>query len=352
MKTFDDIKYDALEYIGLYEAPAGDLDSILTAAAAKYGEDVFLDPGSLHKGMTEAGASELECCRVYLMTQVSGFQKLLSQDLRTAQLDLDRYVQNAAEETGFNRDTILRLTGSIVSAVGGSMASGPRPGKGTAFIPHTSALLSSSLYEGQLRDFQANLDQVCKGNNQIKLDFTSIESLANLGIPRAKYCLGYCMLNAVQLAANEEQGLELLQEAADMGDSRAAAALGDYCYRQGGSGSWTQAYQYYTGFGAAALDETRKSAVASILNQKRFNRKLLGLCALLLAACALTVIFPPAPMLYASRPVWGWLTVTAQLVLLVLGCMHHRVRPYDFLYWLPAAMSGMWFIYIAIRLLF
>lgn len=352
MKTFDDVKYDALEYIGLYEAPISNIGSILTSVVAKYGEDVFLDPGSLHDGMTDAGASELECCRVYLMTQVSGFQKLLEQDQRTAQLDLDRYVQNAAEETGFNRDTILYLTGGILTSVGGAMSSGFHPTDSATVIPQTSVLLATSLYEVPLHNFQADLEKVCTGDTKIKLDFTEIEFLANLGIPRAKYCLGFCMLNAIQLAPNEEHGLELLREAADLGDSKAAATLGDYCYQQGGSNNWTKAYQYYTGFGAAALNETRKSAMTSILNQKRFNQKLLGLCSLLLVVSIFTVIFPPAAALYASRPVWGWLVVIVQLALLVLGCMHYRVCPYDFLYWLPAAMSGLWFIYIAIRLLF
>ena len=352
MKTFDDVKYDALEYIGLYEAPVSDVGSILSAVVAEYGKDVFFDAGSLHDGMADAGASELECCRVYIMTQVSGFQKLLEQDQRTAQLDLDRYVQNAAEETGFNRNTILYLTGGIMSAVDGVMNSDICPTADAMVIPRTAALLSTSLYEKPLRNFQADLDKVCAGNTRVKLDFTLIEPMANLGIPRAKYFLGYCLANAIQLAPNEEQGLELLREAADMGDSLAAAALGDYCYYRGGSNNWTRAYQYYTGFGATALTPARRSAVTSILNQKHFNRKLLGLSALLLVACVFTVIFPPAAALYAARPIWGWLVVAAQLALLALGCIHYRVSPYDFFYWLPAAMSGLWFIYMAIRLLF
>lgn len=352
MKTFEDVKHDALEYIGLYDAPESDVAAVLSAVVGKYGKDVFLDAGTLHKGMADAGATELECFRICLMTQVSGFQKLLEQDRRTAQLDLDRYVQNAAEETGFNRDTILRLTGGIVSAIEGEMSRESGSSDDAEIIPRASELLATSLYDRALRNFQAGLDMIGSGEQKVNLDFTTIETLSNLGIPRARYCLGYCLLNGIQVPSNEERGLELLQDAADMGDSKAAAALGDYCYQRGGSSNWTKAYQYYTGFGAVALNESRRSAVTNILNQRHFNRKLLKLCAVLAAVCFLTVILAPASSLFGPHRIWGCLAVVAQLMLLGLGWIHYRASPYDFFYWLPVAMSGSWFVYLVIRLLF
>ena len=137
-----------------------------------------------------------------------------------------------------------------------------------------------------------------------------------------------------------------------MGSGKAAAALGDYYYALGGSGNWSRAYQYYTGFGADALNKSRRSAVANILNQEIFNRKLLGLCVILLLAFAATVIWPPAAAVYAHHPAAGWLMMALQLGLVVLGFLHHRARPYDFIYGLPVAMSGLWFLYMAVRLLF
>lgn len=55
-----------------------------------------------------------------------------------------------------------------------------------------------------------------------------IEPLVQYGIPKAKYYLGYCLLKGIQLEENETRGIALLHEAADAGDSTAAAALGDY----------------------------------------------------------------------------------------------------------------------------
>lgn len=126
--------------------------------------------------------------------------------------------------------------------------------------------------------------------------------------------------------------------------------MGDYYYCQGDGDSLTRAYQYYTGFGAAALDPSRQAAVTGILNQRVYNGKLLKLCALLLAVCAVTVIWAPASILYASCTGLGWAALAVQAVLLALGILLHRARPYRSLYALPVAMSGVWFLYMLARL--
>ena len=154
------------------------------------------------------------------------------------------------------------------------------------------------------------------------LDFELIEPLVQYGIPKAKYYLGYCLL------------------------------MGDYYFEKGGSSNWTKAYEYYTGYGAIALNKNRKKAIVSILNHKLYNRKILGLCVILFFVFAATVIWAPATAVFAACPFWGWLAVAVQLTLLVLSILHYRSKPYDCVYTLPVAMSAIWFVYMAIRLLF
>lgn len=348
--VFDSIKYSAQDMIGLYEAPADSLGGILASAAARYEGNLFTDPALLQHALEEAGASSAQIYQVCLMTQVSGFPELLRQDDRTIQADLDRYIQNAGVETGFNRDTILRLTGDIVFALGGSMS---RPSLAEArhseFSPQTVAIMAQALYEEELRAFQADFDKASAGGS-VKLNFNRLEPLANVGIPQAKYLLGSCLLEGLQIQPDVPRGLDLLQEAADMGDSRAAAALGDYYYSLGSSDSLARAYDYYTGYGAAALNTSRRAAVAGILNQKVFNGRLLKLCVLLLAVCALTVLHPPGGEVYSPCTAVGVLALAAQLVMLVGALLRRRTRPYDSLYGLPAAMSGAWFLYMLARL--
>ena len=351
--VFEKVKYNALDYIGLYQAPVSSLSSVLSAVVSQSGNEVFFDTAALSQAMEAAGADESEIHRVCLMAKVTGLRELLQQDPRTVQLDLDRYIQNAAEETGFNRDTILRITSAIAYATGIAMNYESKPSKSKEVTNETVAALSYSICQEQLESFRTDLTAVLLKNPRApSLDFDALEPLVSIGIPKAKYYLGYCLLHGIQLEANEVRGLALLQEAADAGDSQAAGALGDYHFEQGGSSHWTKAYDYYTGFGSAALTGSRQKAIASILNHKAYNRKLLVLSVVLFLALVATVIWTPAAAVFAPRYFWGWFAVTLQLALLVLQFLHFRVKPYDCIYGLPVAMSGVWFLYMAIRLLF
>lgn len=350
---FERVKYNALDYIGLYETPVSDLGSILSSVVAQNSPDIFFDPVALADEMKKYGASEAETHKVCLMTQVTGLREVLNRDPRTAQIDLDRYIQNATEETGFNRDAILKLTSSIAYATGVAMNYDTRASKGVAATTQTVATLATTLYQEQLEKFREPFERIVfKKSTSVCLDFDILEPLVNVGIPKAKYYLGYCLLKGIQLEENEVRGLELLREAADAGDGKAAAVLGDYYFEKGGSNNWTKAYDYYTGFGSTALSKSRKAAMVSILNQKVYNKKILGLCIVLFFALVATVIWAPATTVYAARPFWGWLAVIAQLALLVIQVMHYRLKPYDSLDVLPVAMSGTWFLYMAIRFLF
>lgn len=350
---FEKVKYNALDYIGLYQTPVSSLSSILSSVVEQNGIDILFDTTSLSEAMRKVGAEEAEICRVCLMTQVAGLREVLNRDPRTVQLDLDRYIQNAIEETGLNRDTILRITSAISFATGIAMNYQTRPPKDFDHMTDNVATLAHTVCQEKLSMFRDAFEKVVyKKSTSTALDFEILEPLVNYGIPKAKFYLGYCLLKGIQLEENEVRGIELLQEAADAGDGKAAAALGDYYFAKGGSDNWTKAYDFYTGYGATALNNDRKNAIVSILNHKRYNKKILGLCIILFLALVATVIWAPATAVFAARPFWGWFAVVAQLALLVLKIMHYRTKPYDCVYTLPVAMSAIWFVYMAIRLLF
>ncbi len=346
-------KYDAREYLGLYKAPQYELGPVLASAAGKYGTDVFTDADMLRDAMREAGAADTDIYKVCLMTRVTGFNKLLEMDSRTAQVDLDRYIKNAADETGFNRGTILQLTGSIAGALGIEMYFEPAEGEGESLPLETVGTLLTPLYRDELKAFKRTFTRLRAGKGSgLELDFDTLEPLVSVGIPKAKYYLGYCLLHGIQLERNEARGLELLEEAANAGDSEAAADLGDYYYEKGDSRSWTAAYGYYTRYGAAALDVGRKAAMIGILNQKRYNKKMLFLCIILLLISAATVLWPPAAEIFPPHRTWGAAALCVQAILLAVTAVHYRAKPYDCFYGLPVAMAGVWTAYMAVRLLF
>ncbi|MCI9120443.1 MAG: SEL1-like repeat protein [Oscillibacter sp.] len=323
------------------------LTAAIASAAETGGAEIFQDPVRLREALKGAGAAEADFCRVCLMTQAAGFWELLGTNRRTPQADLDRYLQNAVRETGFTREMVLNLTGCILSALGGAVLWGQSSGEQAPW-PVMGALAA----EAFARPLQALRSEIPGAfQNKGRLDVNRLEQLVNLGIPEAKYYMGLCLLKGVELEKNEERGLALLEEASEMGSAAAAAALGDYYYALGGSDHWSRAFRYYTGNGAAALNKQGKNAVAAMLNQERYNRRILVLCGGLLAVCIATVLWPPAAALYGSKPVWGWLAAAVQAALLALGVVFHRRRPYDGLYELPVAMSAVWACYMALRFL-
>lgn len=350
--VFEKVKYNALDYIGLYQAPESSLAAILSSVVEQNGAGILLNPEDLEVVMRSVGAEEVDIYRVCLMTQVAGLRNVIKRDPRTVQLDLERYIQNALRQTGLNRDTILAIISAEAAALGIPMndqASAPEEPKR---MTDNVAALAYAVCRENLSKFGEAFEKTAFKRSSAVLDFELIEPFVQYGVPRAKYYLGYCLLKGIQLEKNETRGIALLREAADAGDGKAAAALGDYYFAKGGSTNWTRAYDYYTGYGAIALNKTRRNAVASILNHKRYNKKILTLCILLFLAMAATVIWAPAAAMIAARPVWGWLAVVVQLVLLGFQIMHYRYKPYDCVYTLPVAMSAVWFVYMAIRLLF
>lgn len=351
---FDRVKYSADAYVKTYGHGERDLGEILSSAVGKYGREVLLDPIELSGAMKELGARELDIFKVCMMLEVPGVEQLLNDDRRTEQLDLDRYIMNAETKTGFTRDSVLYLSSCIAGAAGIWLdCQSTRAGGNGLPESGVASLLYAIWYREELARFEVALERLVRGGGgDVILDFQRLELLVNLGIPRAKYCLGYCLLNGLQLERNEDRGLSLLAEAEAAGDSRAAAALGDYYYGDGGARSWSLAYEYYTGYGALALNDARKGALVNILNQRSYNKRTLAMSAVLVFATLLTLVFAPAEALFQPHTVLGIAVLALQVVFFVLTVLRFRARPFDRLSILPVLMAGLWAAYIAVRLLF
>ena len=124
----------------------------------------------------------------------------------------------------------------------------------------------------------------------------------------------------------------------------------NYWFEQGPR-YWGRAYGYYTGFGALALDPQQRDAVREILNQQRFNRKLLALSVLLFLLLFSTLVFVPGARLWAARRAAGVPCAVLAAGLLVYTGLRCRTRPYEPIYFAPAGVFGFWAVYTLIRLL-
>ena len=349
---FDKVKMSARDYLGLYEEPASEVADVLCELTAQKGMGILLDPQALPEAMRANGAQEGDIFRVCVMTQVTGYREIMNNDSRTEQLDLDRYIQNAVAESGLTREMVLRLTGALAKAAGIGMSyTGEKAVVSDA--GYVMRQLAEGRYQKDLDEFGQVFERVRKNKkSKEELDFTMVEALANAGIPRAGYYMGYCLLHGLQLPMDEAQGLLFLQLAANNGDSKASAELGDYHYEKRSSTDWTEAYRYYTGYGAPAMNGDRKGRLRNIFNQKIFNKSTLVLSGILFLLTLVTVILAPGAAVYGAAPFWGVVALLLELASMALHVLWFRNKPYDDYYSLPVSLMVIWSAYMAIMLLF
>lgn len=352
MNSLASIQQDVAEYVGFYSAPVSDLGSILRSLVAKHSCKVYFDDKQLQSSLHELGAAPSDIYKVCLMTKVTGFRDLMECDSRTQQIDLDRFVQNAVEETGFNRTTVMGLTSDIALSADIACNCNTNHFATRKLLTETAFVVPASLYESEIKEFKEAFEKSAfKDKDVTKLDFGKLQPLVAAGIPKAKFYLGYCLLNGIQFEADNVRAISLLQEAADAGDTQAAATLGDYYYDNGVS-DWSKAYEYYTGFGSLALSKKRKDAIVNIVNQKKFNRIMIGLSIALFIAIVASLILAPGAPLYAAHRITGCIFTLLSFAILIMAILHHRIKPYDTMYFVPVGMFTMWFFYMVVRFLF
>lgn len=338
------------EYIGDYQITHSDYESVLSDAVAKYSPDLYTDTEKLKKAMREFGAKEAQITKVYMMTLVDGFREILEFDERVQQNDINRYVQNAVRETGFNVAQVLELVSAIIGSLGieSLTDSGRVLNKGNET---TGFVVPMSVYKNELKlvEQKINLENI---NSLGAGDIARLEVLVKAGIPRAKYYLGSCLLKNALFKEKAPLGLRYLEEAAADGDSLAAGALGDYFYEQADSDSWSQSYSYYTGYGSLELSGIRGRRVVDILNFREFNFTIIVASIVIALTMLATVIIAPANAHYDAHRVLGYVLFIVAAAILVASIMHHRQKPYDNLSWVPCSVFVIWTLHFLIRILF
>lgn len=346
------MKQSIEEYIGVYTVPETSLEAALYSIVSKYSPNIYMEGQKLLSVLQEAGVPENMAYQICLMTTVTGFKELLENDERTQQADLDRFVSNAKKTTGFNRPTIMELTRAIAKSleIAVDLSGVDFTTRKNDKIAYT---IPKSMYEAELRSAAVDFERVRQGNMAVdEFDISKLEPLVEAGIPKAKYYMGaLCRLCEVD-GTQSKYGVILLKQAAEDGDAEAAAELGDYYFEQEKRVSWSTAYQYYTELGALALNNRQKEAVTTILNFKKYNKKILFLSVLVLLAMVFSVVVAPGAGIFASYRILGWGCMILNVEVLSVSVMHYQKNPYDSVFHVPVLMFAVWFLYIAGRLLF
>ncbi len=339
------------EYVGVEPLPVDKLGELLSNLVSKYGEDIYSRPADLGKAMKEFGASDTQIWQVALVVGINGFRDLMEKDGRVQQADLERYVSNVLHETGLTRTVTLSLVSAIALSLGIAfdyVASEQRRGVqdwGAYVIP-------AGAYEAELAAIEKIIAEKGVSSSLSETQVERLRALSSAGVSQAKYYLGERIVaRAEENKTDPQVGLEYLKDAAEAGYPPAAAALGDYYYNNWSADNWNSAYGYYTGCGALSLTENRQNAVLNILNHGEYNRKLIFSSIWLIAAMLFCVVMAPGAGLFAAHRIIGGILVAISVMLIAVALMHHRVKPYDNFYWLPFGLYVIWFLYVAIRVI-
>ena len=356
MNYIADIVEDLKRYSGNYVKPVSKLGSSLEILVKKHSSHIYFDEKLLQSSLNELGVLDFDIYKVCIMTKVTGFRELLERDKRTGQSDIDRFVRNAIEETGLTRTTILGLTCDMASSVniafkwtGDNLKIDDDFGKKSYVIP-------VSFYEAELK----KVDFTEEGSIQRKdVDLDVLQSLAEAGIPKAKFILGYYILSGAKSKESSDYAKKMLMEAAEEGCMQANMILGDYYFNQGykniSDDAWRKAYKYYTGFGTLALNEKRQNAVSDILNQKRVNRSTLILSIIFGIITVVLFLYSPGAPVYNTYTIFKWFGIILSALIMIFAILWHKYYVYDEVNCLrivPVALFTVWCAYTLIRILF
>lgn len=339
------IQNNIREYLGIRIHRNNPFADLLRQAVDKAGKSVFDTQEQLRQTLLEVGANEVQITQIYLMTQVPGFPRLITPKVEVTQSELERYIHNALEKTGFQRALVLELTTAIALAINIAFDYSERPKRSTN--AERAYVVPSCVYREDLQRIKANVEKGALEEG----DFGLLSEMMAADVTEAKYLFGKWMLTREDADYAKEKGISALEEAAESGYAPGAAFLGDYYFNQGNSESLNKAYEYYTGYGALALSNQGQKAVVQLLNQKIQNKKTLCYSAVLALVMLVMMVVAPGEALYANHMAIGGLCMVVILARLLISVLHFRKHPFGEVYLVPCTMMVIWSIYMTSRFL-
>lgn len=355
MNYMKNIKEDLKRYIGRYSEPVSELGSSLKRMVQEHTVNIYFEKEKLETTLKEFGVKTSDIYKVCIMTEVTGFKELMECDTNTQQSDIDRFVRNAIEETGFNRVTVLELTCDL--ALSANIAHDFTSEDFKLEDMKKAYVLPICIFKDELPTLDLedlSFDPEEQKPNLSLSEIELLQVLSECGIPEAKFFLGY---NIFMSEDKNEKGLALIEEAAQEGDLRANIFLGDQYYEKGKYNEcyWGKAYNHYTSLGTLGLNKQRKDAVINILNHRDTNRFVFILSILLFVETIILFILKIGSPAYTLHPIVGVISILLSAMLIIRSFLYYkydefnsfgRIRSFTFI------IFTLWSIYTMVRLLF
>lgn len=320
-----EVPYTETEYPRLRARKSVPLSQALFQLVRGNGVGIFTNPEELRDSLHNRNVSEIEVAQAYLFSQAGGFRNLMLSRETIEKQELDRFVSDAVRETGLRRDTVLKLTQIFLSASGRRLCFS-FPMRDDASM--TVYPIPRFMYNTELRVFRKALQHWRESGTDIPEDtLAMLQPWLAAGLPEAQSLMGDYLLSRFlrdPSTKGAEQGVKLLKEAVNSGDSLAAAALGDYYYEFRQPAYWKTAVRYYTGYGSPALTKVRRDRLISLLDIKQRNGHYIRFCFCLL--CFFLFLFGPIGWL----PIFPVSLVSFSAILVEFGIFLFAVMRWNF----------------------
>lgn len=335
------------------------------------GLDIFKDIDRLCEEIQKMSVSKTLKAQLVLLFSCSNVANyVLNSKSDLNMVDVDNVVQSVIRTTGLNYDTAIKLIVDIFYACGMqySVELGPQlVDNSVEYRLH--AIIPSDKVEIEVKEatdlYEAFKSRFGKSSAEDKDDaaiqyeanrvIEAINTLCSAGISDGFYLLGRCYLYGdCNTAVDKEKAMQLMKIAADHGNSKAAACLGDLYYESDDvlKRSYTTAHYYYTRPGSVALGSKQQTALQDIYKQEKANRSTLVFSGIIFALMiAFVSIFHRGIFTGSNRVAVGVIMLVLSFAAIAGAVVYYIKNRYNGIRWLNAVQFFLWAFYAFILVL-
>lgn len=381
MLKIDEIKKSINKYVGIYQKEDTLLEKSLLEIVNNRGKEIYKDEQKLIEELQKYDVTQIEIHQICMIINIPSFKILLDDNTdEVFARKLDYIFKKVIDDTGLAFYSVQKIVDAISCSLGFNVLYRSEIKENQS---KNMALYTESVHTQSLKELNECFDTLIEFKRirslpqselavGVEIDGRVLEAmykkidekkymelllkLSSLGVPKAKYYLGYTYVHGLHITEKQfEVGVNLLESACNDGDSDAAAALADIIYLNNDIENYDRAYELYTGFGASAIDNNhlyvdRRKAITEIINQKVFNKKLVYASVILLISMILIVFISPSRTLFPVKRVFGVVLSLSAIVFLGVSYLHYKEKPYGSFYHVPFIIGCIWIIYFIIRL--
>lgn len=335
------------------------MKELLKSYISQFGTESLFDADALTDYLTEHKANDKQICQIVLMIKCGNIKEYIERnDGGLTSVELNSMIIGCMNGTGLSREVVKDYLYCILCALNIDCAfervllpvEENAVGRAYEKLQSNKDLhfVETSYIPYESIEKELNIADSFFKHKHEDLAFDVYLRLAKAGCPQAMYHVGIMYFDGLGTEKSAEKGFKWVCAAAENGDPRAKARLGDYYYQNDDifKRNFQKAYELYSGAGVLTVDPKIKGKIVNILNQKKINFIVLIFGALL-SVFMWVFLFSNSPSVNSGVGCIGWgipLTIIPTLIY-AFACYLYSFNKYNNLKVFITAMTIIWSIY-------